>query len=119
MTAKITKDTESRRNQIIHRLSESGFKPETIDQILLMIDAIMTGHTPLAHVLVAATEVCRACQLSSTHQHVADALASLAGEVVHYEDPSLEVHAGTPDRARSGNACWNDKRRGRGGQAQA
>ena len=120
MTTKITKDMEARRNQVIHRLNESGFKPETIDDILLMIDAMMTGHTPLAHVLVAVTEVCRACELNNTHEHVANALECLAGEVMHYEDPSVDGHAGgVPVGMRSSIENWNDKRRGRAGQAQA
>ena len=84
-----------------------------------MVDAIMAGRVPLAHVLVAAKEVCRECELISTHQLVADALACLAGEVMHYENPSADGHAGGPVRTRSGSEIWNDKRRGRAGQAQA
>ena len=120
MTTKITKDTDARRAQVTHRLNESGLTPQAIGEVLLMVDAIMAGRVPLAHVLVAAKEVCRECELSSTHQHVADALACLAGEVMHYEDPSLASHAdGAPGRTRSGSENWNDKRQGRVGQAQA
>jgi hypothetical protein len=104
---------------VIHRLNESGLTPQAIDEVLLMVDSIMAGRVPLAHVLEAAKEVCRECELSSTHQHVADALACLAGEVMHYEDPSLDGQAGGPGRMQSGDAYWNDKRRGRAGQAQA
>jgi hypothetical protein len=63
--------------------------------------------------------VCKECELVVTHQHVADALACLAGEVMHYENSSNGGQVGGPGRTRFGSENWNDKRRGRAGQAQA
>lgn len=120
MTNKISKDTESRRSRVIHRLNDSGLTTQAVDEVLLMVDAMMAGRVPLAHVLVAAKEVCTECELGSTRQHVADALVCLAGEVMHYENPSVDGHVGGAiEGTRSGNENWNDKRRGRAGQAQA
>jgi hypothetical protein len=115
----MTQDMDASRIQVIHRLSESGFKPQMIDQILRMIDAMMTGRAPLAHVLVAAAEVCKVCELSRTHQHVANALACLAGEVLQYLDPPVEDQSGAPRRTPFGVAYWDHKRRGRVDQLQA
>ena len=83
----MTQDMDARRDEVIDRLSESGFTPQVADGILRMVDAMMTGRAPLANVLVAATEVCKVCDLSETHGHVADAVACLAGEVLVCHDP--------------------------------
>ena len=93
-SAKMTQDTDARRTQVIHRLKEFGFNPQTIDQILLMIDAVMTGRAPPADVLVGAKEVCKECDLSSTHQHVANLRTCAAGEVMQYQALSLDIHSG-------------------------
>jgi len=66
----MTPNTEAQRIQVVHRLHESGCTPKTIDQVLGMIDAMMTGQVALANVLVAATEVCKVCELGKTQQHV-------------------------------------------------
>ena len=88
----MTQDADADRTQVIHRLKESGFEPQTIDQILLLIDAMMIGLPAVAHVLVAVTEVCKACGLDKTHQQVADALACLAAEVLQYQNECLDAH---------------------------
>ena len=89
MASKMTQDADASRTQMIHRLNESGFQPRTIDQILRMIDAMLTGRIALAHVLVAAMEVCKGCELSRTHRHIANALECLADEVMQEQTPSL------------------------------
>jgi hypothetical protein len=98
----MAQNTDAGRNRAIRRLNESGFKPQTIDQILQMIDAMMTGHATLAHVLVAATEVCRACDLDETHRHVAKALECLAAEVMQYQDAFPDDPSGAVRRTRFG-----------------
>jgi len=119
VTTKMTKNADARRIRVIQRLNDSGLTPQAVDEVLLMVDAMMAGRVPLAHVLEAAKEVCKECELLVTHQHVANALASLAGEVMRFEDPSLDGQPGGPGRTRFGGENWNDKRRGRAGQAQA
>jgi hypothetical protein len=118
-STKMIQDMDARRTQVIHRLKEFGFHPQTIDQILLMIDAVMTGGAPQADMLVGAKEVYKECDLSSTHQHVPTLLTCAAGEVIKYQSPSLDTHSDAPRRTRSGSACWNDKRRGRVGRVPA
>jgi hypothetical protein len=115
----MTHDTDAGRSEVVQRLNQSGFTPQARDQILRVIDAMMTGRAPLAHVLVAATEVCRACELSGTHQRVADALACLAGEVRQYQNLAADDRSGPALRARAGVACWNPKRRVRDQEAPA
>ena len=107
----MAQDTDVRRSEVIHRLNESGFTPQMRDQILHMVDAMMTGRAPVAHVLVAAAEVCKVCELSRTHQHIADALACLAGEVLQYLNPPLDDQGGAPHRKPFGVAYWDYKRR--------
>jgi hypothetical protein len=63
-STKMTQDTDARRIQVIHRLSEFGFNPQTIDQILLMTDAVMTGCAPLADVMVGVKEAARSRPMS-------------------------------------------------------
>ena len=111
----MTQDTDAKRIQVIQRLNEAGFKPPTIDHILGMIDAMMTGRAALAQVLVAVTEVCKACALSGTHQHVANALACLEGEVLQYQNPALDDDSAAliaralavPAGNTSGQAGWS------------
>jgi hypothetical protein len=79
------------RTQMVHQLNEAGFEPQAIDKILWMIDAMLTGNTALAHVLVASAEVCKACQLSGTHRHIANALGCLAQEVTQSSIPPLDA----------------------------
>lgn len=100
----MTQDTDEKRIQVIQRLSEAGFNPRAVDQILLQVDAMMTGHATLAHVLVAATEVCKVCDFSSTQKHISDALECLAGEILYYENPSLNAHSSETPGTRSGIA---------------
>jgi hypothetical protein len=106
-------DTDIKRNQMIQRLTEAGFKPPAIDQIVPMIDAMMTGHSVLAYVMVAAAEVCTACELSRTHKHVADALDCLAAETLQFEKATVDSRSDGPGFTQSGIAHWNHKRRGR------
>jgi predicted Zn-ribbon and HTH transcriptional regulator len=109
----MTQNTDARRDQVIRRLQESGFKPQAADEILRMIDDMMAGRATLAHVLVAAAEVCKTCGLISTRRHVTDAMACLAGEVLQYRNPSLD---GQPDDSRPtgpGIAYWNPVEQGR------
>lgn len=103
----MTQDMNAKRVQVIDRLNQSGFKPETIEQILEIIDLIMTGRAPLAYVLVAATEVCKVCELSRTHRHVANALACVASEVLQYMDPSVDDESGAYSPTPLGTDCWN------------
>jgi hypothetical protein len=74
-----------------------------------MVDAMMTGQPTLAHVLVAATEVCNVCELSRTQQHVADAVACLAGEILLHQTPSLDDDSCAPHHKQSGPVYWNHK----------
>jgi hypothetical protein len=104
---------------MVDRLSETGFKPQTVDQILLVIDAMMTGRVPLAHVLVAVREVCRVCGLGGTHQRVSEALASLAGEVLQRRNSGSDDHSDGPRRRRFGIACWDSGCWGRGEESLA
>ena len=113
----MTQDTDVRRLQVIQRLNEFGFKPQTIEEILLLIDSMMTGHAPLAHVLVAATEVCNVCELSKTQRHVVDALSCLSSEVQQFQN--LSDQSGIPRLIRSGIACQDQKNLSQGEQAQA
>lgn len=100
-------DTDKRRDKVIQRLKASGCEPRKCDQILHLIDAMMTGRAPLAQVLVAAKEVCKVCDLRGTHQHIDNALACLAGEVMQYHKPSLDDDSGPARRKQSDSACWN------------
>lgn len=102
----MTQDMDAKRNKVIDRLNDSGLKPRTVDEILTMIDGMMTGRPSLAHVLLAAKEVCKVCELSRTNQHVADALASLASEVLQYSDPSLGGHGDAP-HVPVGTGAWD------------
>jgi hypothetical protein len=114
-----TQDMDTRRSQVIHRLQQSGFTPPMSAQILSMVDSIMTGHTPLAHVLVAAAEVCGVCGLGKTHQHVADALTCLAGEVLLLQTPSLNDDSAAPHHKEASSVYWNHKRQARAEQRLA
>ena len=109
----MTQNADARRDQVIHRLQESGFKPQAAGEILRMIDDMMTGRATLSHVLAAATEVCKLCGLGNTRQHVADALACLAGEVLQYRNPCLDDHSDDTRSTRSGIAYWNPIEQGR------
>jgi hypothetical protein len=109
----MTHNIDARRDQVIHRLQESGFKPQAADEILRMIDEMMTGRATLAHMLTAATEVCKVCGLSSTRQHLADALACLAGEVLQYRNPCLDDHSDDTRSIGTGIAYWNPVEQGR------
>jgi len=93
--------------QVIQRLTESGFKPQSVAQILHLIDAVMTGHATLAHLLVAAAEVCKVCELSTTHQHLTDGLVSLASEIPHFQAGSVDGHSGTTSSMQFGIANWS------------
>jgi hypothetical protein len=73
-----------------------------------MVDVIMTGRSPLAYVLVAATEVCKVCELSRTHRHIANALACVAGEVLQCKDPSVGDKSVASSPTPPGMDCWND-----------
>jgi hypothetical protein len=64
-------------------------------------------------VLAAAAEVCDLCGLSSTRQHVADAISGLAGEVLQYRNPSLDDHSDDTRFIGSGIAYWNPIEQGR------
>jgi hypothetical protein len=115
----MTQSMDVRRSQVIERLKEAGFAPHMSDQVLGMVDAIMTGRAPLAYVLIAATEVCMVCGLDETHRHVADAVSCLADEVLLYQKPSLGDTAGAPHRPRRDTIYWTRKRRGAAEQNQA
>ena len=115
----MTQDTDARRVQVIQRLKQAGFAPQMSEQVLGLVDAIMTGRAPLAYVLVAAMEVCRVCELTRTHQHVADALACLAGEVRQIQNPSLDDHLGAPRRPRADIVYWHHESQGRAEQHPA
>lgn len=115
----MTQDTDVRRSQVIQRLKQAGFAPQMSDQVLSLIDAIMTGCAPLAYVLVAATEVCKVCELTKTHQHVAAAVACLAGEVLQCHAPSLGDQSGAPRHPRRETIYWTQKRLGRVERNQA
>jgi hypothetical protein len=108
----MTQDTQARRSQVIRRLHKSGFTPNMRDQILRMVDAMMTGRAPLAHVLVAAAEVCKVCELGRTNQHIDNALGCLAGEVLQYLNPPAGDQDVSPRRTPFGVAYWDYRRRG-------
>lgn len=76
---KMTKNLHAR---VTHRLTEVGFPEPTAIRIAGLTNAILEGITPLAQVLVAAMETCRACGLTKTHLRLADAVACLAAEVM-------------------------------------
>lgn len=74
--------TKTLRTQVTRRLRGVGFPEPTAIRIAGLTNAILEGITPLAHVLVAAMETCRACGLTKTHLRLADAVACLAAEVM-------------------------------------
>lgn len=69
------------RLRIVQRLDQLQMTPEGVAIVMGLVDEIMGAQRPLAHVLMAAVEVCEVLQLTRTRQAAGAALATLLDEL--------------------------------------